>query len=80
MRRYVDTTINTKKEEIIVCNKCGKKIAKLNDIWMEEVLQVNKEWGYFSKKDGREDSFDLCETCYDELVASFVVPIEIKEK
>ncbi len=36
----------------------------------EDVLTVEKRWGYFSRKTG-EIIFDLCEDCYDDLVRIF---------
>ena len=45
----------------------------------EEVLEVEKRWGYFSEKDGQTDRFDLCEACYDEWVDGFLIPIERSE-
>lgn len=64
----------------IICNKCGKEIFIDNDIPTEEVLSVEKEWGYFSNKDNEIHRFELCETCYDELVAGFKHPVEIKNR
>ena len=62
----------------IICNKCGKEIAVCNGRLAEDVLQVEKRWGYPSDKDNEVHSFDLCETCYDELVAAFSIPVEIE--
>lgn len=42
----------------------------------EDVLEVEKRWGYHSRKDNRVDRFDLCEDCYDELVSGFQIQIE----
>ena len=42
----------------------------------EDVLEVEKRWGYHSRKDNRVDRFDLCEDCYDELVSEFQIQIE----
>lgn len=72
MRRY-------KKEEvdvidIIVCNKCGREIVE------EDVLAIEKRWGYFSSKDNEVHRFDLCEKCYDEWVSTFQIPIEIENR
>lgn len=74
MRQYKE--VKTKEIEKIICNKCGKEIDASNGMLLEDVLSVEKRWGYFSKKDNRLDAFDLCEQCYDEFVASFSVPIE----
>ena len=48
-----------------------KEIKVIQGVAQEDFLEVNKRWGYFSNKDNQEDVFDLCENCYDELVASF---------
>ena len=45
----------------------------------EEVLSVDHTWGYFSEKDGERHSFDLCESCYDKLLASFKIPADVRE-
>ena len=46
----------------------------------EDVLSVEKRWGYFSNKDNEVHHFDLCEECYDEIVATFQIPIEIENR
>lgn len=72
---------SSKEQELeqLICNKCGKKIALQREIPREGVFQVRYAWGYMSEKDGMEDSFDLCEQCYDELTRSFQIPITRKE-
>lgn len=70
MRQY-------KKEETevikkYICNRCGKELVQ------EDVLSVEKRWGYFSEKDNEIHRFDLCEQCYDEIVSTFQIPIEIE--
>ncbi len=72
MRQY-------KKEEIqvvekYICNRCGKEMAE------EDMLSVDKRWGYFSNRDNEVHHFDLCEKCYDEIVATFQIPIEIDNR
>jgi len=62
------------------CNSCGKTIVFENGIMKEDVLEVVKEWGYFSGKDYEIHRFNLCEQCYDRLVSSFVIPVNIEEK
>ena len=56
----------------IVCNKCGREIEN------EDVLSIEKRWGYFSNKDNDVHKFDLCENCYDEFVSTFQIPVEIE--
>lgn len=70
-----------KREKIltkIVCNKCKKEMNVENGIPREDLLSVEKRWGYFSEKDGEVHRFDLCETCYNELIRSFAIPVEIE--
>lgn len=44
-----------------------------------EYLHVAKEWGYFSRKDGMRQEWNLCESCYDRLLESFQVPASAQE-
>lgn len=76
MRQFERDIKETKEVSKIICNKCGREIAVIKGVPQEEVLTVEKRWGYFSKKDNRIDRFDLCEDCYDELINSFCVKIE----
>ena len=77
MRRYK----MKETEEIggIICNQCGKEIRVVNGRPEGEVLSVDHTWGYFSEKDGERHSFDLCESCYDKLLASFKIPADVRE-
>ncbi len=76
MRQYQKKEIEEIKK--IVCNKCGREIAVKNGRAEEGVFSVDHTWGYFSEKDGERHSFDLCESCYDEFIASFIIPVEIE--
>ncbi|MBR1737720.1 MAG: hypothetical protein IJ736_12005 [Firmicutes bacterium] len=69
----------SRKIEKIYCNLCGEEIKKADgsDIF-EDHLSVEKNWGYFSKKDGENHSFDICERCYDKIIGEFKIPIEKK--
>ena len=64
----------------IYCNKCKKQINSNQGVNREEFLRVEKVWGYFSGKDGEKHSFDLCESCYDELLKGFALPAECEEE
>ena len=75
MRVYKD-----KKLTKVVCNNCGKNIKVNNSTIEEGVFFADYKWGYFSKKDGREDTFDLCEKCYDEMFPSRPRKIFIQNK
>ncbi len=75
MRQYNTSLKETNELEKIICNKCGKEILVLRGVPQEDVLQVEKRWGYFSDKDNCVDQFDLCEECYDEFVKDFRIKI-----
>lgn len=62
------------------CNACGKTITMENGYIEEDVFQVSKEWGYFSQKDLEVHRFNLCEECYDRMIAEFVIPVDVQEK
>lgn len=62
-----------------VCSKCGREIAA-EGACPEDYLQVEKQWGYFSKdKDGLRHRFCLCEACYDQMTKGFVHPVQEEE-
>ena len=77
MRQY--QIKETKEIKKIICNQCGKEIPVVDGYPREGVFSVDQTWGYFSEKDGEHHSFDLCESCYDELLKSFLIPAEIEE-
>jgi ribosomal-protein-alanine N-acetyltransferase len=67
-------------EFTICCNSCGKSLKKENGILMEDAFEATKEWGYFSSRDMEVHHFNLCEECYNKLIASFTIPVEIRKK
>lgn len=75
MRQYKTENREINELDKIICNKCGKEIKVVRGVAQEDYLSVEKRWGYFSNKDNQYDAFDLCEDCYDELVAGFKITI-----
>lgn len=61
------------------CNCCGRELAIDNTMLREDVLNVDKAWGYFSQKDGMTDRFVVCEACYDRWIANFAIRPERTE-
>ncbi len=59
-----------------VCNKCGRTLKVEQGYLREFCFEGAASFGYFSRKDGTVQHFDLCEDCYDELTARFLVPAE----
>ncbi len=66
------------KKQCIICNQCGKIIAQDQD--RADWLHVEKNWGYFSGKDGEIHSFDLCEACYERLIKGFRHPVTVSDQ
>ncbi len=76
MREYIEDRKLTK----VVCNACGKNLLVENGILKEECIHVDHDFGFFGSKDGESDSFDLCEACYEKMIAGFFVPVERRER
>ncbi len=72
MREYRITMTETKALSKVICNCCGREIP----FDCCDHFHGEKTWGYFSEKDGRQDSFDLCEACYDKITADFAVKVD----
>ena len=62
------------------CNCCGKEIRIEQGIPKEEVLEIVKDWGYFSEKDLERHRLVICETCYDNWVSGFQIPPKVEER
>jgi len=60
----------------VVCNQCKKKLQLENGYLREGCFGVDYGFGYFSNKDGMRHRFDLCEECYDKMIAGFQIPVE----
>lgn len=60
--------VNTTEIDVIICDSCGKKIRRNKFNEFEDYFHIEKTWGYHSNKDGRHDSFDICEECYDKMI------------
>ena len=62
------------QEQRVYCNKCGKEICVKEDIEKADYLKIEKNWGYFSNKDGVCHCMNICEICYDDLIKTFQIP------
>lgn len=74
MRKYEDG--QERKLIHAVCNRCGRSLKVEDGYLREGCFSAEAAFGYFSRKDGAVHSFDLCEDCYDEIVAQFKVHVE----
>ena len=77
LQKYRET--EESKLEKVVCNKCGRSLKVENGRLKEGCFSATAAFGYFSRKDGSVHRFDLCEDCYDEMIAQFTVPVEEEE-
>ncbi|MBS6559409.1 MAG: hypothetical protein KH355_03945 [Clostridiales bacterium] len=64
----------------LYCNLCGREIGSLNDLERNDSVLLEKEWGYFSKKDGEHHRIHICESCYDQWIQTFKIPVQIKDQ
>ncbi len=74
MRRY-GTETNRQLEQV-VCNQCKKELKLEKGYIKEGCFTADFCFGYFSQKDGIRHRFDLCEECYNKMVAGFQIPVE----
>lgn len=77
MRFYKDK--EKKQLERVLCNSCGKELLMTGGHVAEGVMHVVKDWGFFSEKDLIRHEFDLCECCYDKMIAEFQIPVTESE-
>lgn len=65
----------------VVCNRCKKELKVENGYLKEGCFCADYVFGYFSSRDGSRHRFDLCEDCYNQMIADFALPVEeIKER
>lgn len=77
MRIYTDGSGQQLKS--VICNQCRKELIVENGIVKEGCFVGNVQFGFFSNKDGKRHSFDLCEECYDKMIKGFAIPVEEEE-
>ncbi|HEX3076125.1 MAG TPA: hypothetical protein VHQ24_04590 [Lachnospiraceae bacterium] len=68
------------KYKQVYCNVCGKQVKMEKGILKEDIFTARKEWGFFSERDTEVHSFNICESCYDEMISKFAIPIEVVKK
>jgi ribosomal-protein-alanine N-acetyltransferase len=76
MRAYSEKNVLVK----VVCNRCGRELSVENGILKEECIHIEHQFGFFGKRDGENDRFDLCEECYREITQDFQHPVEQWER
>lgn len=77
--RESENGLETKLRKV-VCNQCGRALKVEGGILKEGCFSADYLFGYFSKKDGVRNRFDLCEECYEKIVSQFKIPVEETEE
>lgn len=68
------------KKTRLICNVCGTTLGQIDSVIKQDYLLIHKNWGYFSKKDGQRHTICLCESCYDQWISTFRVPVLEEEQ
>lgn len=65
----------------VYCNCCKKQIQMKENtqIALEDYVTIDKNWGYFSNKDGIRQKMNICESCFDAWTATFAMPPQEEE-
>ncbi len=66
----------------IYCNCCGKEIRfhENGKTALEDYIAIDKNWGYFSGKDGIRQKMIVCESCFDAWVEKFAIAPQEEEE
>ena len=76
----VQTEENKMIHKKVYCNLCGKEMIVDQVVSKQDYLFIQKDWGYFSKKDGEDHTIRICESCYDQWIQTFKVPVKRKKQ
>ncbi len=71
--------VSTVVEDRTYCNKCGDDLnfgPLINDTLPH--IHIEHIWGYGSKYDFEQHSFDICEKCFEKMKKTFKVPVSVK--
>ena len=60
----------------VICNQCKKELKIENGYLKEGCFNADIIFGYFSHIDGTRHQFDLCEDCYNKMIAAFQIPVD----
>jgi len=71
--RVKKKTIEVVTTDDTVCNKCGEsmQIDMGTSSPFYSGTRLLASFGYGSDKDGLEEHFDICDSCYDNFIKSF---------
>ena len=72
------------RDEVVrtFCNRCGLLVPDpypLSDL-DSHIVKLFATWGYGSPKDGEDHIAHMCESCYDEMIQTWVIPPTVTGK
>lgn len=67
-------TENTAK---LCCNRCGRILQQGEKMAEQDFVVIRKQWGYFSKQDGKTMEFCVCEDCMEQWTKEFLIPVKL---
>lgn len=73
MKQYKEITVKKAMLDKVICNCCGKPIYEDQDGVHSEYLTIAKRWGYASPYDGEKHLADICPSCYQKWIETFVI-------
>lgn len=81
MREYKEVIETVKQLEFVICNKCGRKIDRTDDIIeAQEAIMLSGCGGYGSVfGDMTKWQLDLCQHCFKELFLPYIVFLDEEE-
>ena len=71
-----------------ICNCCGRVLEQeyltidrengeaFQKKIQEEYINIEKQWGYFSDRDGTIQRGKICEECFERIAKTFKIPLE----
>jgi hypothetical protein len=74
MRKIEKKNIPVEIVTEILCNKCGKSFNVVDFENTNLIDSFKIVFGYGSRFDGEQWSFDLCNNCIIEMVSTFKIP------
>ena len=77
MQVFKERNVTHELVEEVKCNQCGHVMQRDDFGYIEDHLSANKTWGYGSPLDGETHAFDLCHSCYSNLLESFKIPPKV---
>lgn len=77
MISFIERTTILPQIHSVLCNVCGREVAKNEIGYFEDYLSLSKDWGFHSPYDGEAHKIELCVDCYKTWTSSFEIPPDV---